>query len=241
MESISFHEKKAIEVLYKFIYLEENIETDNSKEIIKQLVLLGFEKPDLTNVGSIDISRQEILKGSLAEPELFFYTRFSVREFSNEKVENEKITKALKLSLKTPSACNRQPWYVYSISEKDKIKEYLRFQSGNKGFTDKINNLLIICIDQKAFNSANERYQHHIDGGMYAMSLIYSLHSIGIASCCLNWSQSGFNDYKFRRKFGSIIKGQHSIIMFLAIGYPKENNKLCISPRGNIENFIEFN
>lgn len=241
IKTLSFHEKKAIEVLYKFTYLEENINTKNGKEIINQLISIGFEKPELLNVGTIDVSRKEITRGILADPESFFYSRFSIREFSDETVSDNEIKKAVNLSLKTPSACNRQPWFVYSISDKAKIKEYLNFQNGNKGFTDKINNLLIICIDQKAFNSANERYQHHIDGGMYAMSLVYSLHSIGIASCCLNWSKSGLGDYKFRQNFKHIIKDRYSIVMFLAIGYPKENNKLCISPRRDIVNFIKFN
>ncbi|WP_042817541.1 nitroreductase family protein [Yersinia wautersii] len=239
-KTISFHEQKSIEVLYKFISSEDNLQTDNAKIIAQELMSLGFEKPNLIGVGSIDITRPEILKGLLKDPHLFFYSRFSVREFSDENVSNEKIKKAVLLSLKTPSACNRQPWFTYSISEKNKIKEYLRFQCGNKGFTDKINNLLIICIDQKAFNSANERYQHHIDGGMYAMSLIYALHSIGIASCCLNWSKSGIDDYKFRRHFKNTIKSNYSIVMFLAIGYPKEKNKLCVSPRRNVTDVIEF-
>ena len=51
--------------------------------------------------------------------------------------------------------------------------------------------LLIIAMDLKAFVPAHERYQHWIDGGMFSMSIIYALHSLGLSSCCLNWSKLG--------------------------------------------------
>ncbi|WP_157724702.1 hypothetical protein [Vibrio tarriae] len=62
------------------------------------------------------------------------------------------------------------------------------------------------------------------------MSLIYALHSKGIASCCLNWSQQGLQDKHFRNAF-QVIDKSHTIIMMLAIGNPKADNKLCVSPR----------
>ena len=85
--------------------------------------------------------------------------------------------------MKSPSACNRQAWHVYH-SDSDEVKlAVLKEQSGNKGFGDKIPNLLIVASDLKAFMPAEERYQHWIDGGMFSMSLVYAFHSLGVASC----------------------------------------------------------
>jgi nitroreductase len=61
------------------------------------------------------------------------------------------------------------------------------------------------------------------------MSIIYALHSLGIASCCLNWSQLPKNDLRFRHSLE--IKNNHTVIMMLAIGYPDENNNVCVSAR----------
>lgn len=87
----------------------------------------------------------------------------------------------------------------------------------------------------KAFMPGQEHYQHWIDSGMFAMSVIYALHSLGVASCCLNWSQSPASDKKLRSCLD--IKDNHTIIMMLAIGLPKENNNACISARRPLDEF----
>ena len=133
------------------------------------------------------------------------------------------------LAMKTPSVCNRQAWHVYHSDESDVIKEALSYQQGNKGFSENIPNLMVITTDLKAFMSGQEHYQHWIDGGLFSMSIVYALHSLGISSCCLNWSQSPKNDKKLR---GSIkIKPNHTVMMMLAVGYPDDNNKVCVSAR----------
>jgi nitroreductase len=132
------------------------------------------------------------------------------------------------MAMKSPSACNRQSWHVYHL-EGELAQQALAFQDGNRGFGHKIKDLLIITTDLRAFVSPRERYQHWIDGGMFSMSVILALHSIGIASCCLNWSQSGRADIKFRKVIK--ISPQHTVMMMLAIGYPNEQNTVCASPR----------
>jgi hypothetical protein len=77
--------------------------------------------------------------------------------------------------------------------------------------------------------AGQEHYQHWIDGGMFSMSVVYALHSLGVASCCLNWSQSPTNDKLLRSRLD--IKDNHSIIMMLAVGLPNDNNNVCISAR----------
>ena len=65
------------------------------------------------------------------------------------------------------------------------------------------------------------------------MSLIYALHSLGVASCCLNWSQSPKNDKLLRSLVD--IKQNHTVIMMLAIGWPNIKNKVCVSARKPIQ------
>lgn len=168
--------------------------------------------------------------GTLEKPESFFLSRHSIREFRPEKVRKDILHHAIELSRKTPSACNRQPWHVYHITDTDKIQLALSHQSGNRGFGHLVHNLLVICSDIRAFNPGSERYQHWIDGGMYSMSLIYTLHSLGISSCCLNWSTQGNIDKKFRATFPEI-DNSHTIIMMLAIGLAEHEQNICASPR----------
>ncbi|MEY0973994.1 nitroreductase family protein [Providencia huaxiensis] len=235
-DNVGFHDLLGYDVLKKFID-NNNGQTKNNlaNEVRTRVNELGdfFDKTDEPS-GTVVLSQNDLRKGTLIEPDVFFNSRYSVREFSERKVCRDKLNSAISLSLKTPSACNRQPWHVYHVSDKERIQEALSHQSGNRGFNDKIQDLLIVCSDIRAFNPGSERYQHWIDGGMYSMSLVYTLHSMGIASCCLNWSHQGKNDLEFRKQFREI-SHSHTIIMMIAIGEPNASNKLCISPRRPVE------
>lgn len=169
----------------------------------------------------------------LENPEDFFMGRHSIREFSNIKIDDQVLERAMHMAMKAPSVCNRQAWHVYDIENPDLIEAALNLQDGNRGFGHKVSRLIIITSDLKAFFSSKERYQHWIDGGIFSMSLIMAFHSLGIGSCCLNWSQDISTDIKLRKRIP--IKPEHSVIMMLAIGYPMETNKVCQSPRRPLE------
>jgi nitroreductase len=135
--------------------------------------------------------------------------------------------------MKTPSVCNRQAWGIYHTSDQEVKDLVLTYQTGNKPFGESIPNLMVITTDLKAFFSAEEHNQHLIDGGLLAMSLMYAFHSLGIATCALNWSAKPKTDLTLRKYVN--IKPHHSIIMVLAIGYPDDNNKVCASTRRPVE------
>lgn len=235
-EKIGFQEKVAINVLRRFLDTEHDIDSHHqcckrdASHLINQFSSEGFKG------GGIDFySRDFFNKGILKNPEDFFWTRFSVRDFSNSIVEDSVVCYAINLALKTPSVCNRQAWHVYHIMDSVLIKKVLVYQNGNRGFGHKIPCLLIITADLKAFDGGGERYQHWIDGGMFSMSLVMAFHSIGLSTCCLNWSCSGRNDLKLRRLIA--IKPEHTVIMLLAVGYPNEKVRVCASERRPLTEF----
>jgi len=174
-------------------------------------------------------------KGKLENPEDFFLTRYSIRNFSNKRVDIDLIKQALNLASKTPSVCNRQEWVIYQIEDRSKITKALELQNGNRGFGESINNLLIVAIDLRAFEDAYERFQSWIDGGLYAMSLMYAFHSLGISSCILNLCNSPIKDIKLRKIVGS--KNEHTFIVMIAIGYPELDTKICVSARTSFESY----
>ena len=65
------------------------------------------------------------------------------------------------------------------------------------------------------------------------MSIMYAFHSLGVASCPLNWSQTPKNDIGLRKMAN--IKNNHTIIMMMIIGYPDLDNKVCASTRRPFE------
>ncbi len=230
-KNIGYHDRAAKQVLETFINLPENREKETSKQIKNALEKIKFNSTDTHGV--IEYCLEDYQKGVLQDPERFFFSRYSLREFKNETVPHDIIMRAIKLTMKTPSVCNRQPWHLYHTSDQDIKNSVLKYQSGNKPFGEYIPNIIIVTIDLKAFFSAEEHYEYWIDGGMLSMSLIYALHSLGVASCPLNWSTSPSKD-KLLRKTVNIHKN-HSIMMIIAIGYPDAVNKVCVSARRPID------
>lgn len=230
-QNIGYHDKASKKVLEAFISLPENCDDPRVLQIRESLQTIGFNSE--SEHGVIDYSSLDYKKGILDNPESFFYSRYSLREFKDEIVNDDIVLRAIELSMKTPSVCNRQAWHIYHTSDKEIKNTVLQYQHGNKPFGDKIPNLLIVTTDLKAFFSAEEHYQHWIDGGLLSMSLMYALHSLGIASCPLNWSQTPKEDKALRKVIN--IKPNHTITMLLAFGFPDENNKVCVSARRPID------
>ncbi len=229
--NIGYHDKASKQVLEHFIDLPENINDNRSEQIRNDLNSINFNSED--QHGIQEYSFQDYKRGVLDDPESFFLSRYSLREFKDEIIDEQAIMRAINLTMKTPSVCNRQGWHIYHTSNNDVKKTVLKFQNGNKPFGEHIPNLFVITADLKAFFASEEHYQHWIDGGLLSMSLMYALHSIGIASCPLNWSQSPKSDKKLREIVN--IKPTHTIIMLLAAGYPDEQNKICVSARRPID------
>ncbi|HUE91180.1 nitroreductase family protein [Pseudomonas sp.] len=182
------------------------------------------------NIGGVkSFGEKDFRRGELPDPESFFLSRYTLRDFSKQIVESSTVERAVRLAMKSPSVCNRQAWHIYDLKTPSAIVSALSCQNGNRGFGHKIKRLLVVTTDLRAFVSPKERYQHWIDGGMFAMSLVWAFHSLGVASCCLNWSQDPSDDIKFRQLVP--IKSEHSVIMLIALGYPDEENKVCVSAR----------
>lgn len=185
--------------------------------------------PRTTRGGALSTSAECIRQGRLDDPELFFESRHSVRDFSDAPVEAGAIERAIGLAMRTPSVCNRQAWHVYRAERRETIDRILARQDGNAGFGHKVPCLLVLAADLRAFDTLGERYQHWIDGGMFAMALVMALHSLGFASCCLNWSRGPRDDRALRRTMP--LAPHHTVIMMLAVGHPNDTLKVCYSAR----------
>ena len=68
------------------------------------------------------------------------------------------------------------------------------------------------------------------------MSLMYAFHSLGIASCPLNWSQTPSKDRALRKAMN--LKNNHTVIMMMIFGYPDETNRICSSSRRPAEEIL---
>lgn len=159
-------------------------------------------------------------------------SRRSIRNFQRDAIPISTIEEAVRLAQYTPSVCNRQAWRVHCY-QGYACGPILAIQTGNRGFNETIGNFLVVTCHLSAFMSAGERNQAYIDGGLFAMSLVYALQSKGIGSCCLNLCLEPAADVCFH-SVGKI-PPEEVLIMGIAIGFLPEVLSVAQSKRNRIE------
>ncbi len=152
--------------------------------------------------------------------ESFIKSRHSIRHFSQERVDEQLLRKAVELAQHTPSACNRQGWRTRIVCDKAVVEEIFKNQNGNRGFGQEIDKLIFISFDINCFGRSREHYQGFIDGGMFAMNVLHSLHYYGIASVPLSASLTPVQENNLR-KILSLPENEMPVI-FIGVGaYPE--------------------
>ena len=151
----------------------------------------------------------------------FVLSRHSMRHFSKEPIDKEKLDAVLSLAQHTPSACNRQGWQARVILNNELIKKTLENQNGNEGFGQEFTGLILVTGDLRCFNRDRELFQAYIDGGMYCQSILNALHYEHIASVPLSASLT----LEQEKNISELLHvGENEVfIMFIGIGnYPQE-------------------
>lgn len=222
---------------YDSVHKKINFENNNTVRVDRWLKDHKFNNLDKIENGGYFVQNlsetKKAIQGDFSE---FSASRHSVRNFGGEEVSQKKIKKAISLAGNAPSVCNRQSQHVYQIHDLKVIENILKVQAGIKGMADGISDLLVVTTDAQYFRSINERNQPYIDGGIFAMNLLYSLHYNGIAACPLN-ADLTIKGEKFVK---SVTKMNNSecIIIFIAIGTFKNDNKIPLSKRETEEDIL---
>lgn len=188
--------------------------------------------------GTRKVSKADLTAARAGNFTEFFESRHSVRQFVGGSVSQEDIRKAVALSQKTPSVCNRQSWKVHAFFRPQDVKRLLEIQSGSRGFSDKVSCVLVITAELANFLEVSERYQAWIDGGMFGMSLCLALHDQGYGSCCLNWSKERIADQAMHS--AAEIPQSEQIIMLLAVGNIPEEFEVARSSRPPVEHCLRI-
>ncbi|MDE5778417.1 MAG: nitroreductase family protein [Lachnospiraceae bacterium] len=211
---LAFYEQNKKEYAFDVSMIPENLRSKDSRKLDAGIKQIG--KNDLF----------EVQKWSF---EKFSETRHSIRMFKDEKIEEDLIKQAVRLAQTAPSACNRQSVEIFHISSADKCKEILDLQGGFKG-ASVVNDLLIITSNLSLYTSLYELNTGYVDGGIFAMNLMYALHYYGIGSCPLLWN----DDCDKREKIRDMVKipMKNMIVLLLPIGnYVEPDYKYAVSKR----------
>lgn len=161
--------------------------------------------------------------------------RYSVREYASTPVKQDLLDKVYQVAMKTPSVCNRQASRIYQVTDSTVIESVLDIQGGFRGYTAPPV-LLLITSDIRAFMNENERNEPFVDGGLFAMSLLYALEAYGLAACPLNAMFSHTQDIRTRKLLS--LPDYEFPVMYIAVGNFPESVPVCRSTRRTVESVI---
>ncbi|MEJ5961326.1 nitroreductase family protein [Pedobacter immunditicola] len=221
----------AVGVVLEYESVHNNHEYKLDDDLLEYIRIL---RDSITTHISIEeqkiVARDSYFKHSDDPFNLFSNSRKSIRNWCEEEVNVDTLIQAVSLAQNAPSACNRQTSRAYIYEDKEQINALLKVQGGNRGFGHLANKLIIITADLGVFGFLSERNQCFVDGGIFAMNLLYSLHHNKIAACILNCATSIENDLKIRTLSGNI-KDSQVVIAMIACGIPPDSFSVTISKR----------
>lgn len=186
--------------------------------------------------GSVTLTRKDIEDATDFDYARFVGTRYSVRQFTGESVSPDAVRQAVDLAIKTPRTCNREMRRVYAVYEPKLRDHLLTFHDGNRGFGHKLGAVLIVAADVRELYEIHERNQAWIDGGLFAMSLVYALHAARLGTCMLNWSVDWKQDQLFRKEFK--IPDHEVIVTFVGVGHLKGSFEVAASPAPSVDDIL---
>lgn len=188
--------------------------------------------------GTVAVERGAVLAALPADPEAFFGRRHSLRQFDPRPVDLGTLDRAVRLAQRAPSVCNRQAARVHAFTDPLQRRTVLGFQNGNRGFGDSAGLILAVTVDLRHFTGAGERHQGWIDGGLFAMSLVYAFHAVGLGACMLNWSVTADTDRRMRLAAG--IPDWEAVVMLVAVGHLPERFRVALSARKPLADILSL-
>lgn len=195
-----------------------------------------IEESVLSKAGYVSRTRLQMLEATHVDFAKLANNRYSFRHFSKDDVPDDVIRKALDIAKKSPSACNRQAYRVHVFVGKDK-DEILKLQGGANSFYKEANKAILITGNMNRYYTT-EMHLPYVDGSLFAMSLIYALTSLGVASIPLTMG----------RKL-DVLKNIHLLmgvpdnevpIILIAIGNYPDEAELSLSHRNDVNTFTTF-
>ena len=169
--------------------------------------------------------------------------RQSVRQYSSQPVENEKLDVCLEAARLAPSASNSQPWTFIVIQDPDMVARVAEQARGPLGtfntFVSKAPVIVAIVMEKmKVFTKIGAEIKDKeyplIDIGIAAEHICLQAAELGLGTCMLGWF-----DEKATRKLLNV-PGKKRIVLLITIGYAPDGYKLRTKIRKTREEVIRF-
>jgi nitroreductase len=230
--------KHAVEVIFEYQNYHEERSFELSDFIKNKISELEMKYISDHCSTQLTVKSEDYFNHINSSFEQFSNSRRSVRNYSDSEIPNELIIKSVDLSRNAPSSCNRQAVKANVVVDKDLINKVLEIQGGNKGFGHLSNKIIIVTADLSVCQGVSEKHQVYVDGGMYAMNLLYSLHQNKIVACALNCNFTKSKDLKIRKILN--IPASEVFIVIFSCGFAPDEFKIALSERNPVSEYIRI-
>ena len=143
------------------------------------------------------------------------FSRKSIRNYTEQAVEPEKLTKILEAARAAPSWANKQCCQYVVVSDKAKIKE---FSSIINPWLKQAPVLIVACADPKDSGSRNGMDYFLVDVAISLQQLILAATDLGLGTCWIG----GFSEEKVKKVLE--IPNNIKVVALTPIGYAAESN-----------------
>lgn len=229
--------QNVLSILQEYITINTQAEVGVNNDI-KQVINELLSEVQLTKASTqhYSIKNEDYFDNNDSDFVKFSASRFSCRNLSGH-VPVDLLQSALILSMNAPSTCNRQSHRIHLI-QSDKAKRIiLSLQSGNRGFGDIVDQFILVTSDLRDWSGMHQRHAPYIDGGIYIMNLLYSLHYYRIGACTLNLYLNPFRTRQLHKMLN--ISNNEVPVALIAIGIPPQTFDLARSSRRNVDEIIQ--
>lgn len=226
-DSLEF--SQSVSVLKEYYHFHQSISFELDTEMRNKLSPIVSSFDAVVGLPQIITTNVAYFNEVNAAFDIFSKSRYSVRNYSKEQIPVELLLQCVELAQKSPSFCNRQPTRVHIVKSDEKKQAILNIQNGNRGFGHLADTLIVLTSVISTTKDIHERNENHLNGGMFAMSLLFAMHFNKIAACALNWAVSEDKELIMRE----ILKLERNEIPLLVIscGFAPDSFKVAASPR----------
>jgi nitroreductase len=235
--SIEYELQWAHDVLEKYFSVVSSHQTiDEARR-----KFLGLDKPGTDGAEHVPYKRDLSTPSPVSYEALLKLARRrkSVRWYLPKPVPRELIDKAVSIAALSPSACNRQPFQFYIFDEVELVQKVAEMPMGTQGFSHNIPVVVAVVGRLRAYFSERDRHLIYIDGALAAMSFMYALETLGLASCPINWPDMEHRERKMAKLLG--LELDERVIMLISLGYPDPEGMVAYSQKKALGEILSYN
>ncbi|MEO0136275.1 MAG: nitroreductase family protein [candidate division WOR-3 bacterium] len=174
--------------------------------------------------------------------------RRSIRKFSSQKIEREKLLRILEAGRLAPSSSNRQAWHFVVVEDEGLIRQIPeKVVPGTKSIISWIKEaplVIVGCYTQALTHFLARLYGHEnhlIDISIAMTHMVLEATELGIGTCFVGW----FNEKHLKKLLK--IPAHYRIAMLIALGYPAEPSTpegiggIKPRPRKELKEIVSYN